>query len=335
MKYPLTIFLFCCLILFPYPLMGDQQIPPLSHAPSLFVEQTDIDVGTLVEGKSIRHTFLLKNKGNAPLIIDRVKTDCACTKVAHDPVIQPGRNSYLRVMMNTSGQTGPWTRSIRILSNDPRSPETILTITANVLEAVRVTPNRVFFNGVTGHPLDQVVTITGPGSKPFTLTLKQRQLSDQTGVYIESLKDHYFVHIRHKAETPETSRGRILLSTDIPQRTLISIPVFSRIQASDQCQVFPNEIRFGKIKKKTLRKTITRALNLRHPTRLPEIESLHIDNKRFSTQIMALERLNTLRIEISANLEQFDMGLYRSELELTLKGLEKKKFVIPLQLEIQ
>ena len=80
-------------------------VPVIAKMPVLSVREPAKDVGTMVEGTIIRHTFLLHNNGSLPLVIDRVDPGCSCTRVVHDPVVRPRRNSYLRVQIDTTGQS--------------------------------------------------------------------------------------------------------------------------------------------------------------------------------------------------------------------------------------
>ncbi len=280
---------------------------------------------------------MLQNKGDAPLLIDRVETECSCTRVHHDDIIKPGNNAYFRVTLNTAGQTGAWTKTIRVFSNDPMQPEVRLSIKANVLKAVSVTPDRVFFNGTVGTALDQVVTITSPDGSPFSLALKQSQLPDQVGFYIEPKANQYRVHIRNKAQHAETARGRIFLTTDIPHRPLITLPVLSRIQ--DVFTLFPSTIDFGHIKKSShpnaSHRNITRSINLKYKrNHLPEIVSIKIDPKKFQTQITPIKDMGILRIDVIADIDQFGQGTYKTQLELEINTEGTRTYSIPVEMTV-
>lgn len=43
--------------------------------PQMIVPETRYDFGTITEGQEIRHDFAIENKGQAPLIIQRVRPD--------------------------------------------------------------------------------------------------------------------------------------------------------------------------------------------------------------------------------------------------------------------
>lgn len=64
----------------------------VTAAPMISVDSTDIDAGVVYEGtgKSVKHTFTLKNTGDKPLVVERVRASCGCTAVDYDSIIQPG-----------------------------------------------------------------------------------------------------------------------------------------------------------------------------------------------------------------------------------------------------
>jgi hypothetical protein len=302
--------------------------------PVLFVREPAKDVGTIVEGTTIRHTFLLQNEGNTPLVIHRVDPGCSCTRVVHDSLVKSNRNSFLRVRIDTTGQTGTWTKTIKVFSNDPLSPETRLTITARVQKSISLVPDRVFFNGTVGKSLEQVVTIKAPDSRPFSLTLDQSRLADQLGFYIEHRENSYLLHIRHKAELPESGRGRIVLSTDIPHRPRLTIPVFSRIRKPGLA-AFPNSIDFGCVVPSSSRYPV-RSLNLRYFKGTPPvIRSTRVEPDMFEIKSVPIKALGILRLEIQPRITRFKPGKYETRLQLIMDVPENEKIDIPVRMELK
>jgi hypothetical protein len=302
--------------------------------PILFVREPAKDVGTIVEGTIIRHTFLLQNKGNTPLVIHRVDPGCSCTRVVHDLEVMPNRNSFLRVRIDTAGQTGTWTKTIKVFSNDPLLPETRLTITARVLKSISLVPDRVFFNGTVGKSLEQVVTIKAPDSRPFSLTLDQSRLPDQVGFYIEHRENSYLLHIRHKAELPESGRGRIVLSTDIAHRPQLTIPVFSRIRKPG-LTAFPDSVDFGCVVPSASRYPV-RSLNLRYFKGTPPvIRSKRVEPDMFEIKSVPIKALGILRLEIQPRITRFKPGIYETRLQLIMEVPENEKIDIPVRMELK
>ena len=80
---------------------------------------TELDFGTILEANGkVSHTFIIKNIGDAPLIITRVSTPCSCTTPEHtrEP-IAPGKEGKVVVTYNPAGRPGPFYKNIAVYSN--------------------------------------------------------------------------------------------------------------------------------------------------------------------------------------------------------------------------
>ena len=58
-------------------------------APRVTVSETSHDFGKVFEDRALSHTFVIKNEGDAPLKVEDVDPDCACTVPRYDRVIPP------------------------------------------------------------------------------------------------------------------------------------------------------------------------------------------------------------------------------------------------------
>jgi len=92
----------------------------VTAAPMISVDSADVDAGTVYEGagKKIKHTFILKNTGDEPLIIQKVRASCGCTAVNYDSIIQPGASGKVTQEIE-SGRIGfgEFRKFITIYSN--------------------------------------------------------------------------------------------------------------------------------------------------------------------------------------------------------------------------
>ena len=80
---------------------------------------TEFDFGTILEANGkVSHTFIIKNTGDAPLIITRVSPPCSCTTPEHtrEP-IAPGKEGKVVVTYNPAGRPGPFYKNIAVYSN--------------------------------------------------------------------------------------------------------------------------------------------------------------------------------------------------------------------------
>lgn len=79
----------------------------------------EFDFGIIKEANGkVSHTFTIKNAGDAPLVITRVATPCACTtpEYSQEP-IAPGKEGRITVTFNPAGRPGPFFKNIAVYSN--------------------------------------------------------------------------------------------------------------------------------------------------------------------------------------------------------------------------
>ena len=96
--------------------------------PQLTIDSPVFDFGEVIEGEKLEHSFLIKNTGEASLVISSAKTSCGCTvsKFPKDPILQ-GQSAEVLVVFNTKGNIGKQNKTVTLLTNTvPRAK--VLTI---------------------------------------------------------------------------------------------------------------------------------------------------------------------------------------------------------------
>ena len=63
-------------------------LPVAAAAPKAVVDKPIVDVGKVKKGDPVRHEFVIRNAGDAPLEITEVKPSCGCTVADYDKVIE-------------------------------------------------------------------------------------------------------------------------------------------------------------------------------------------------------------------------------------------------------
>jgi hypothetical protein len=94
-------------------------------------EETTIDYGEVAKGSDGVRTFRFTNTGDAPLVIEDIKSTCGCT-IPKKPTgpIMPGASDIIEVKYDTN-RPGPIRRSISVYSN-AEEPIMTLNIRGNV-----------------------------------------------------------------------------------------------------------------------------------------------------------------------------------------------------------
>ncbi|MEJ7676675.1 MAG: DUF1573 domain-containing protein [Segetibacter sp.] len=79
------------------------------------------DFGKVKEGDTVMHKFIIKNRGNEPLMIFKTKGSCDCIKAFHsEKPVMPGTEAEIGVYFKTTGRKGHQLRTVNINTNtDP------------------------------------------------------------------------------------------------------------------------------------------------------------------------------------------------------------------------
>ncbi len=113
--------------------------PPASAVPLTAVEPT-FDLGTLVKGDTVIHSFVLKNTGKEPLTIERVAPSCGCTVAEFDKTIPPGGEGKVHVDLDTMTLNGPGSVTTEVYVKGHTPPAAVLALKFNVVSKLLAKP---------------------------------------------------------------------------------------------------------------------------------------------------------------------------------------------------
>ncbi|MDQ2855317.1 MAG: DUF1573 domain-containing protein, partial [Acidobacteriota bacterium] len=91
----IILFLSVCLLLFGSTILA--QNPPQTAHPRAVPIDPNSDAGTFAKGDKISHDFLIRNEGNAPLLVTEARPSCGCTVADFDRTVSPGKVGQVRV----------------------------------------------------------------------------------------------------------------------------------------------------------------------------------------------------------------------------------------------
>ena len=96
-------------------------------APIISIEKDFFDFGELNQNESIETVFIIKNTGNAPLLIRSVKASCGCT-VPEWPkeLIDVGSTAEIKVTFNSGTKKGRQNKTITLVTNAIPSTKVLL-----------------------------------------------------------------------------------------------------------------------------------------------------------------------------------------------------------------
>ena len=103
--------------------------------PKAVFPELDHSFGKVKEGEKAIHIFRIINIGDEPLRIKQVMASCGCTATAlSKKIVLPGEEGEIKVVFNSSGRVGEFEKNVRVVTNDPKKPETMLKIRGTVVK---------------------------------------------------------------------------------------------------------------------------------------------------------------------------------------------------------
>ncbi len=109
--------------------------------PRLVADQTVHHFGAMNPRTNGKHTFLVRNEGNADLLFLQRRSSCDCTVgwFPKDPV-RPGETAEILVQWHTRLDHGRFRQTTTVTTNDPQQPELEFAIEGDVLTHVGAEP---------------------------------------------------------------------------------------------------------------------------------------------------------------------------------------------------
>ena len=101
--------------------------------PNIEMLETSYNFGEIQQGESVTHDFILKNTGDADLIISAAKGSCGCTVPEWPKTpIAKGEEATIKVTFNSAGKSGKQNKTVTLVTN--AIPNTkVITINGNVI----------------------------------------------------------------------------------------------------------------------------------------------------------------------------------------------------------
>ena len=96
-----------------------------------------------------------------------MRPTCGCTVADFDREIAAGKPGYIKAKLETRDFSGPISKSILIMTNDPQEPTVTVVIKTTVHPYVEILPRALIrFNAVQHEPMDQKITVVAAENDP-------------------------------------------------------------------------------------------------------------------------------------------------------------------------
>jgi hypothetical protein len=118
--------------------------------PKAVATESTHDLGSTPPTGILRHTFEVRNEGTAPLVLDDPRGTVFTRGGEFDHTIAPGASGKVTIEVNPELMTGPSTGTLHVKTNDPSTPDLVLTLKLDVEPLLFMKPGYARWNTVQG-----------------------------------------------------------------------------------------------------------------------------------------------------------------------------------------
>lgn len=123
-------------------------------------EQTQIELHPKPNDKQAVAHFKYQNVGQTPVKFKSVHASCGCTTAqTQKGEVPPGEKGEITATFNIGGRTGVQVKTVSVATDDPKTPNTTLTLKAVLPQMLTVSPTFLFWKA-------------GEEAKPKTINVK-------------------------------------------------------------------------------------------------------------------------------------------------------------------
>ncbi len=130
--------------------------------PVAVVPELVYNFGAMEQNTSLKHAFVVRNSGEAPLQVRVASTTCKCTvgnlAEGETESIEPGGETEVELEWTAKTGPGPFRHGATLMTNDPFRSSVELTVEGLVVESTALRPNNMNFGTIrTGEAADDSV----------------------------------------------------------------------------------------------------------------------------------------------------------------------------------
>jgi len=307
-------------------------------APKIEIGQETKDMGTIPKGQVIETDFVIHNSGGSDLVITDARPSCGCTVSSFDKVIKPGADGKVHTSVDTKSFSGPISKSVLVVSNDPDRPQMNLFVKAVVKPFVDIAPQAyVRFSVVKGDPAAQDVILVSEekGFKPTVAETSQPYVKAEITPAGDKDKiagrtgEQYKLAVAVTSDAPEgLLNAPIRINTGVPQQPTLEVPVSGIVRP--RVSVTPITVNFGNFTPG--KDPITRNIVITNnkPATPVKVTKAEVSVPGFITDVVPTQEGVSYTVVVKAN-DKVKKGVVDGKVTLYTTDKEKEKIEIPLK----
>jgi hypothetical protein len=209
-----------------YPTVADAGTPQAS------IGQTTFDFGKIFENQPLTHTFVVKNTGTAPLVIEYVDPDCACTVANYDKTIPPGGQGSITLTIKPYSVIHQFKKDAKVTLNDPEHHTMNLSLIGVALPFIEIQPSYIVrLEGAPGDPVQKEVRFISHLPGPWKITGYSTTIPAKIEINLkpEVPNQVYDLYVRNVCQQAGRYAGVIYLYTTSKERPRLIVRVFGAL----------------------------------------------------------------------------------------------------------
>ena len=200
--------------------------------PQATIGQTSFDFGQIFEDRSLTHNFVIQNTGSAPLRIEDVDPDCACTVASYDKTIPPGQEGTITLTIKPFSVIHQFKKEAKVTLNDPERPKVQLVMTGVALPFIEILPSHIVrLRGTPGEGVKGEVKFISHLPTPWKITGYSTTIPDKIEINLkpEVPNQVYDLEVRNVCQQTGPYAGLINLYTTSKERPRLIVRVFGEL----------------------------------------------------------------------------------------------------------
>jgi hypothetical protein len=212
--------------------LGGYPTPAAAGTPQADIAQRSFNFGKIFENQPLIHTFVVKNTGTAPLVIEDVDPECACTVASYNQSIPPGGQGKIVLRIKPYSVIHGFKKDAKVTLNDPNLPVVNLSLTGVALPFIEIKPSYIVrLVGAPGDPVHQEVRFISHLPAPWKITGYSTSIPDKIDINIKpEVPDQvYDLQVRNVCNQAGRYAGVIYLYTTSKERPRLIVRVFGEL----------------------------------------------------------------------------------------------------------
>lgn len=180
-------------------------------------DQTILELHPVFGDKEAVGHFKYENTGKTPIHLTSVKTSCGCTVAkSQKDEVAPGEKGEITATFSIGNHTGTQVKTVTVLTDDPTSATTVLTLKAVLPEGLTLMPAFVYWK-VGEKPWTRTILVTA-GKGFLAKNIEVQTSNPQFGATVEPVKGggSWKINVT-PTQTEHGGSGVITVKTDFPK----------------------------------------------------------------------------------------------------------------------